>query len=283
MMKPVYDITPPDIDSIDWLQCRVVMEVSEHYFLYTILKGKESAVALKYYSFPEQSNHPFADEIYAIVKGDDLLQKRMSEHVVIYNLPENCFIPAEQFNADLNKSIIRLLHGDLTEGSILSERLEGEGVYNIFRVPADIHHFFVNHFPQGRFWHYFSTWMKSLRADEKSMIDLVSVIFYPNKLLVAVNKMGKFQMMQSLQYQTPEDVAYHLLNIYNHFGFSQEDMPLDVGGMVDVDSSLYEELLKYFQVIEKEKLPQGLELNENFQSFPEHFFSPLLKVALCVS
>jgi hypothetical protein len=259
------------------------MEINEYYFLYTVLRGKESVVALRYYSFPENSNHAFSDDLLAILKGDELLQKRMSEAVVIYNVPENCMVPSEQFNININKDLLDLLHGDLKDGAVLNERLEGEGVYNVFRVPVDIHEFFQTHFPEGKYWHYFSAWMKSLRANERSLIDLVSVVFYPNNLLVAVNKTGQLQLMQSLQYQTPEDVAYHLLNIYNQFGFSQEDLPLDIGGLVHVDSSVYEELLKYFQVIEKEKLPGGLELNESFQSYPEHFFSPLLKLALCVS
>jgi hypothetical protein len=248
-----------------------------------VLRGKESVIALKYYSFTENSNHPLRDDLHTILKDDVLLQQRMSEAVVIYNLPDNCLVPSEQYNPDINRHLLYLLHGDLKDGTVLNERLEGEGVYNVFRVPDGIHEYFQGTFPNGKYWHYFSAWMKSLRENERSMTDFVNVIFYPNNLLVAVNKTGKLQLMQSLQYQTPEDVAYHLLNIYHQFHFNQEELPLDIGGMVQLDSSVYEELQKYFQVIEKERLPGGLALHESFQSYPEHFFSPFLKLALCVS
>jgi hypothetical protein len=282
-MKPVYDISPPDFDSIDWLQCKLIMEINEHYFLYVILRGKENLIALRYYSFPEGSHQTYYHQLQNILTSDEILQRKINDSIVIYNLPENSFLPADTFNPELGRHVIEMLHGDLKKGNILSEKLEGEGLYNVFLVPTDVHQVFESHFQNIRFWHHFSIWMKTFRDHGRSTTDLVSVIFYPNNLLVAVNKMGKLQLMQTLSYQTPDDVAYHLLTIYHQFGFSQEDMPLEIGGMVDVDSSVYEELLKYFQLVEKQTLPGGLAVSENFDAFPAHFFSPFLKQALCVS
>jgi hypothetical protein len=281
MINLVYDITPADIHGVDWPACRLVMELNNQYFLYAVLGAGKDVIALKYYPFSLHTNYPIREQLYEIIKADEVLQKNMNEAFIIYNIAESCLVPEAVYNPELNEPIIELVHGDLQKGLVLNEKVEAQQVYNVFRVPADIHQFFETGFPHGKFWHYFSAWMECLQRRQIS--ERVCVVFYPNILLVAVISGGKFQLMQTLQYQTPEDVAYLILNIYYQFNFSQDDTVLEVGGLVDTDSAVFEELLKYFQHIEKVPVPPGMQLPEGFQSFPEHFFSPLLNIALCVS
>jgi hypothetical protein len=282
MVKPVYDISPEDVNSIDWQNCRLVMELNDQYFLYTVIYSGSLVVALRYYAFSINTSYPLREQLYEIVKSDEVLHKQMNEVMVIYNLPENALIPEEYFSQELSQEVVTFLHGDLRKGTLLSEKLEQEKMYNVFRIPSEIHEFFQTGFPHARFWHYFSIWSACTPTGQRS-IDGVSVIFYPNNLMVAVNAGGKQQLLQSIAYQTPEDVAYHLLNIFNQFEFSQEATPLEIGGLVDVDSAVYEELLKYFQLIERIAYPSNLQLPSGFEELPKHFFSPLLNLALCVS
>ena len=282
MIKPVYDISPEDIHAIDWLNCRLVMEMNEQYFLYTVLQGGNSVLALKYYAFAVNTSYPLRDQLYEIIKSDELLQKHITETVIIYNLPESSFIPEAYFNQDISQHIVEFQHGDLKKGLMFHEKLEEENGYNVFRVPADIHEFFQTGFSTARFWHYFTVWSKCTTMGRRAT-DGVSVIFYPNNLLIAVFAAGKAQLLQSKEYQTPEDIAYQLLNIFNQFNFSQEDTPLEIGGLVDMDSAVYEELLKYFQHIQRVSYPPHLKLAPGFEQLPDHFFSPLLTLGVCVS
>jgi hypothetical protein len=282
MVTPVYDISPEDVNAIDWQNCRLVMEMNDQYFLYTVIYSGTQVVALKYYAFSINTGYPLRDQLYEIVKSDEVLHKHMHQVMIIYNLPENALIPEEYFSQEVSREAVEFLHGDLNKGTLLSEKLERERMYNVLRVPAEIHEFFQTGFPDARFWHYFTIWSTCTSTGEKSA-DGVSVIFYPNNLLVSVHAGGKQQVLQSMQYQTPEDVAYHLLNIFHLFDFSQEDTPLEIGGLVDTDSAVFEELLKYFQVIERISAPVNLQFPAGFQNLPEHFFSPLLKLAVCVS
>jgi hypothetical protein len=278
MVKPVYDIAPEDLNSIDWLRCRLVMEMNDQYFLFAVLQAN-TVVALRYYAFATNTNYPLRDQLYEIVKSDEVLHKQMNETRVIYNFPESSLIPEAFFSPELSSQVVEFLHGDLNKGILLNEKLEQEQVYNVFRVPADIHEFFQTGFPAASFWHYFTIW--SIAGTGLGQHDGVSVVFYPNHLLVSVFASGRTQLLQSMDYQTPEDVAYQLLNIFHQFNFNQEETPLVIGGLVDVDSAVFEELLKYFQYVERASYPPNLHLTAGFDQLPQHFFSPILKLGLC--
>ena len=284
MNKPVFDILQHDDDStIDWHDCRLVVEINQHYFYYVVLNGENSIVALKYYQFSARNHTEMIGSAKEIMKEDHVLSEKMKDYAVIYNLPENCLVPETYFNMDLNKDILQLLHGDMNKGMVFSEKIPNSDTYNIFRIPLELHDFFEARFPACKYWHYYSLWLKCIQWPGDENNEKASVVFYPNVIIVAVIVGGSLQVIQAMEYQTAEDVIYHMLNIYSRFGLKQEETVLEISGMVVRNSAMYEELVKYFLLVKTDSLPEGLQVSEDFKSFPEHFFSPLLKLALCVS
>ena len=103
-----------------------------------------------------------------------------------------------------------------------------------------------------------------------------------DQFLVAVYNGEQIQLIQSYAYQTPDDVSYYLLGICNKFKISQDKVTLIVSGLLDEQSRLYQELLKYFLQVQWDRMPETIKLDKVFAAFPTHYFSPLLKMALCV-
>jgi hypothetical protein len=56
---------------------------------------------------------------------------------------------------------------------------------------------------------------------------------------------------------------------------------LCISGLIDSQSALYSELLKYFPEVREDGIPEGIETNGLLEEFPAHYFSPLLKMSLC--
>jgi hypothetical protein len=108
------------------------------------------------------------------------------------------------------------------------------------------------------------------------------MVMRTDQFLVAVFKGTDIQLMQSYSYQTPDDVSYYLLAICKRFNISQEKVTLIVAGLLDEQSRLYQELLKYFLQVQWDQLSGSVKLDAPFAAFPDHYFSPLLKMALCV-
>ena len=87
--------------------------------------------------------------------------------------------------------------------------------------------------------------------------------------------------MQTFLYQVPEDVVYFLLNICRQFELSPEEAALIISGYVEDDSALFTEVRKYFLHCIMDEPPQTF-TGSVFNPMPAHFFSWLLKMALCV-
>ena len=191
-------------------------------------------------------------------------------------------MPEQYFDAAAGKELIELLHGDFNKGITLTERIQGLPQYNVFRVPAEVHSLFQQSFVNGKYWHYYSVWMQygQQRADERT--NWLSVMFYPNHILVAVMIDRQLNLLQRYAYEAAEDVGYYLLNICEQFQLPPTDTPVVLSGMIDVSSALFTEIFKYFGQVELEAF-HGITPETALQDYPAHFFSPLLKLAICVS
>lgn len=283
MIEPVIHIASPAIASVEWQQCRLVVEMSRQYFHYIVINKKGTVEVLKFYQFLSKSIAETMELLQKILKYDTILKESMEESVIVYNLPENCLVPEKYFHTDLIVDLLTLMHGDLNRGVTFSEKVSGWDIYNIFRVPVEMHDLFQRTIPAGKYRHHYSLWLECRQKAEDLNRDSVFVIFHPNEILVTVISSRQLQLIQRLEYQAAEDVAYHLLNICERFKISITDTAIHISGMIDLKSAMYEELFKYFPLIETAAATSGIIVSGDITAFPEHFFSPILNIALCVS
>jgi len=78
-------------------------------------------------------------------------------------------------------------------------------------------------------------------------------------------------------------VAYHLLNICNLHNILPESITITLSGFVDMQSSLYEEIYRYFLNVQMEQLPQEVDITDEIKAYPTHFFSYLISLIQCAS
>lgn len=271
MNKPVFNLLLDNTSSGEWHNCTVIMELNLQYLYYVVFDESNSAVLIRYYQFPKKNMLEIIDSLNEICKEDDILTAKIKSQVIIYNWPGNCLVPDKFIHADLNKDIIAMMHGDINRGKILSEEIQGYNISNVYSVPSQIYELVMHYFPDNRHWHHHSVWLKSQQQANDSR-HRVCIIFYLNELVAAVFVAGDIQVIQSIKYQAAEDVAYFLLHIYQHFNLKQTETVLQVAGMIDKHSAMYEELLKYFLFVETDTLPVTFPVADKFDSYPQHFF-----------
>ena len=283
MTKAVFDIVP-DIWAQDELSDSILlMEISENLFRYMIFnKQQNQFLGIRQYHLDNSSEQPTAQALNEIITNDSLLQKPWKEFVAIYSFPDSTLLPEKFFDIGMNKTFTELLFGNAFKGIILSEKISAWEVYNIYRIQRDIHGLMQQKFSGGRYWHYNSILLSSIERAQEVGVHFLNCIFYPEKFVVAFFRGPQLQLLQTYQYETPEDVSYFLLKICRQFEASQEHVRVNVGGLIEQQSALYTELLKYFQHIEFDRIPEKIETKGLLENFPEHYFSQLLKMATCV-
>jgi hypothetical protein len=117
--------------------------------------------------------------------------------------------------------------------------------------------------------------------DSTEQEDCIKVIFYADKMVAMVFRGGRVHLVQTFHYQDSKDVAYHLLNCCRQLGVRQEDVRLLVGGLIDRQSSLSEELHKYFLHVAFEAIDESIKVTDELKELPLHYFSSILKMAVC--
>ncbi|MGZ5134229.1 MAG: DUF3822 family protein, partial [Flavitalea sp.] len=261
----------------------LLMEVSEKLFGYVVFnKEQNQFLGLRQYHLDTSSEQPPAQVLNEIITNDPLLRQSWKEFVAIYSFPDSTLLPEKYFDIGMNKTFTDLLFGHAFRGTILSEKIPAWEVYNIYRIQRDIHGLMQQKFAGGRYWHYNSILLSSIERTQEAGVHSLKCIFYPEKFVVAFLRGPQLQLLQTYQYETPEDVSYFLLKICRQFEASQEHVKVNVGGLIEQQSTLYTELLKYFQHIECDKIPATIQTQGLLENFPEHYFSQLLKMATCV-
>src|SRR5260221_646131 len=137
-------------------------------------------------------------------------------------------------------------------------------IYNIFRIPHAVHDTITENLRGAIFTHQYSTLLKQLPGQG----EILKVIFYQNKIVVALLMGGMLQIVQTFKYTTATDIIYHMLNICEQF--RTKEIKVKISGMIEKDSALYIEIYKYFLHIDFDNLPSDLSYDERIKELPNH-------------
>ncbi|MDO6434672.1 DUF3822 family protein [Flavitalea sp. BT771] len=283
MLKPAFQIEVPEIPDEDLLQCRLLVEVNAHSFTYTLLNQRNMGpMVVKYFQLDQEKNKPLTETLREILEGEPLFKRTVKETLLIYNFPESSLVPEPLFSMDTNKEVIDMLHGNLQKGLVLSEKIPWWELFNVYRISPELHHLLQQQFTAGKYWHYYSLLLKSYKMfDSSDGQDCLKVIFYPDKMVALLVKKGKVHLMQTFPYQDARDVVYHLLNACRQLDIDPLKIKVLVGGLIDRQSALSEELHKYFLQVSFEMIDESIKVTDELKELPLHYFSSILKMAVC--
>lgn len=271
-MSPVFEIIP---EAIFFQQTNLICEISCDGFSYIF----ENDIDKKFYGlsvFYFNNDEDVAEQLKTIFNEQPLLNKNYKQVVVIYTGSESALLPEELYKPGKNDLLLSTLYGDINEGTIATDFIADKKIYNVYKMPAAIHQIIISQFPLAAFNHLYSLLIKQKVADN----DLLKIIFYRDTFIAVLLKEGKLQLVQTYLYLSGTDVAYHILNICKQFNLI--DLPLQITGMIEINSDLHKELSHYFKNIFFGELPTGYEFAKDLKELPPHYFSHLFSFALCV-
>jgi hypothetical protein len=285
MIRPSFDITALNISPAEWEQSILLLEVSAN-FLGCVWynQSKQKLLGVRHYNIEGTVDKTSMVLMEELLRDDLMLNSRVSRVVMVYHYPDSTLVPENYFQAELNRPVLELLFGDAEKGLVMSEKVDILPVYNVYRIPPDIHKLFQQKFTSSSYWHYYTLQLSFFQVEKDSPADLarIRVMFYADKFIVGAFRDGELLILQSFNYQTPEDVSYYLLTVLKAHDVKQENVVLKISGLIDEDSILYTELNKYFQYLAWDPLPAGIDPAGILKQFPSHYFSPLVRMALCV-
>lgn len=247
---------------------------------FVILNTGNCFQAVATYSFPGQLNESqLAEKIKEVLQDDELLRNPFAKTHIIWSYPESILVPPNLVDAGNNHEMLNLVYGDAGGAVIKTDFLYKHNLHNIYRIPEPVREAVEAKFPYAMQTHQYSL---LVNREMNNGEDELFVIFYSNSLTLMLCKGGRLQVIQNFAFSSPEDTAYHLLNVCRSFDVLPAKVKLHISGMIDERSNLYTAIYKYFLTIEFDSLPGNYTYAEEIKDQPPHFFSHLFTQAACV-
>ena len=285
MLKPDFYIHDKTVAEEDYSQCRMLVEMNAASFSYVLLniRGMRPVVIKHFQWNPSKSGSP-EEMLREIIYDDDVLNAvNTNETFVVYNFPESNLVPERFYHSEANKPLTELVYGDLSKELVLNEKIPWWELHNVYRIPTGVHRLLQQKFHDGKYWHFYSLQLKCHKMfNEKEQEQFLKLFFYSDKMIVIICRNGILQLIQTFSYQDSKDVAYHLLNCCHQLNLNQETIIMELSGLIERQSELYNELQKYFLNISFDNIGDNIMVTDELREYPLHYFSPLLKMAICV-
>jgi len=241
-------------------------------------------VTIRVYHWSRQKNNDGEAIFRGILEDDEILSRfQPNEIFLVYNYPESNLVPEKFYSAGVTRPVTDLIYGDLSTDLLFDEKIPWFEFHNVYRVPAQIHFLMQEKFPRARYWHFYSLQLKCHKMfTAKEEAAFVKVFFYPDKMILLASKSGQLQLIQHFTYQNSKDVLYYLLHCCHELNLDRQELILELSGMIDIKSALYDDLELYFLNIRFDQLEDSIKHTDELLEFPIHFFSSLLKMTICV-
>ncbi|HLA53688.1 MAG TPA: DUF3822 family protein [Flavitalea sp.] len=280
MVHPAFNIgteaAPPE-------DARLLVEISTQSLNFILFREEpRELLLLRQYRIYTTSHKTVEDAIAEIISGDEYLQSFASRATVLYNFPESNLLPQELNDVSVHDSLTRFVYGDVSTGLILDEKIENWQMHNVYAISRKIHFLLKEKFKDSGYWHFYTLMLRSSAGETLAEGNYLRIIFYNDKFIVSIFTNGRLLLLQTFAYQTPEDVAYYLLLACRQLEIPASATILLISGLIDTQSALYSELMKYFPEIRYELFPESMDPQTLLKEFPGHYFSPLLNMSLCV-
>lgn len=274
-MRTVFEILPASFESE---KCTLLCEVNNEGFSYVIKDEEEklfSGLGIYHY---DKTKHPVGlpIDLQILFHQKDIFSMKFKNVKVVYSFPQSVLIPFSMYNSERNSTLMNMMHGDLhSHETLLSDVIASQYYYNCYRIPAAVYEVIQKQFPVAASMHQYTLLLKSpVEQNEK-----LSVIFYSQKIIVYLFWNGKYQLANSFNYHSPEDVSYILLNICHQFGIT--GISLEISGLIEENSALYKEIYKFFTDILFASLPANNNYSEEITKYPSHYFSHIFAIDSC--
>ncbi|HEX8277631.1 MAG TPA: DUF3822 family protein, partial [Segetibacter sp.] len=244
-------------------------------------KGNKRISAFELFNFTENEAADFTSLFKTISADSKLFNKAYSATQVFINNESSMLVPVFNFNTEIAADYLNVIFGEDPFSKVQFEHLPIEpGMMNVFRVPEELTTVLQHNLTQVTFEHTYSNVVKIVASDISAFPSgCIYIQFYNTSIIVTVVKNGKLQIIQSFIYETEEDVIYYLLNLTRLFELNTVDLSIQISGLIDLDLTLYKELIAYFKHVEVQNVNKSALLLD-IKEHPLHYFTPFFNLSL---
>lgn len=248
----------------------LAMQVSNQHFSFCIYNpDNQELLELKRYVF----NNSEEKKLQEIIIKNPRLQGSFYKIVTSLDFGFSSLLPAALNNGDA-APLMYLENAD-QQDHVITELIEERQIANMYAVTPGILTWLVHNFPSSAYLHAHTVQIRAVKGSFEQgclRVDIAEKTFtaqaFKNEALL---------LSKTYHYNTTADVAFYLLKICEVFGFSQEQVVVQLSGLIDAQSKLYKELYDYFLHISF----KTANWSDVISDLPAHYFTSLNELIEC--
>ncbi len=225
--------------------------------------------SLDYFSF-ECLNEALIENILKKIQD----RHNTSKQIISSAFPQAMLLPKIFYKEKHN--VLSQLYGSEFKNEI-NDFIGEWQIYNIYAFPDYLYMQLKKALPDCSFLHAYTSTLNVYNGFAGA--NQLMVHFTPKHFRVVVKKEVQLLLAQIYFYNSPLDVVYYLLKIFQELGLSKEETQIILSGLVEEDSALYKELYHYFFNVH---FDTSVSISLPKLDYPQHFFTSIYKLAACV-
>jgi hypothetical protein len=213
--------------------------------------------------------------LYEITKQQEWLQHPFQSVTIVDYTGCNTLVPKELLTNDAATTFMELMTGN-PQQTVAMEDTVAEAV-NLYRVSSASYVALNQLFRDARWLHHESLVMQQPPTEDA----IITVEIWFHTIFLFAEQKGQWLLLQQRNYQTPEDVLYHILNCKQQWNMG-DDVMVELQGMVEEQSALYNLLHQYILNLQLNKELQFY-YPSNSSDIPSHTKQLIDRILTCVS
>lgn len=257
---------------------KLCLEVGEEHVSYLIANTSGTKIMhFEYYSVPKEEK---LERLSMLLKEHPGLSHSFEDVILVNNTNRTVLVPDKFHKDHLNDSLFQMIHGDLEDMALHKDAVYEWEIKILHGLEAELDTLLKERFPQARSVHFATTALRSAfknrHWEEKQHVKL---FFFSSSFFIMLFHGDRLQIAQHFQFQTTEDIIYHVLNVAYKFQVDVNSALFETSGLLDESSPIWYELQRHF--LEISFLSPDVTFEENME-ISSHYFTPFFLIPACV-
>lgn len=277
-VHPAFGYFPVDAGQQPENGTKLCVEVGEEHI--GLLLSDPEGSKVKYFACYVVSPEEMSEKLRLLLQENSHLKGPFTDVIMINNRHQMVLVPELYHKDHLSETLLQTIHGDLKTLSVHNDPLHQWEINVVHGMEEHLEDMLRDEYPQLRTVHFTTVALRhAFRNMHWEQNQLVKLYFHHQTFFMMVFHGDQLQIAQQFHYQTTEDAIYHILNVADKYRLDVTEVWVQVSGLIDASSSLWQELRKHFLEISLEEIS----LNGDEQlTVPQHYFTPFLMATTCV-
>lgn len=249
-------------------------------------KKRNSYSALVKYSFAKYSSGEKIAEALSIILAEDsiLNQFRFVKISLSYGNSPAALVPVAVYNPDESRKYLSFHQQTDDADEVITDELKAADAVNVFCLKDNLVDLIRNKFKDIKIHHRSSGLIEGLLFQYRNEnVKQASVNIGMKQFELVVTKGKDLLYYNSFNFQTPEDVIYHILFVCEQMDMNPSSFELILMGEINRHATIYELITRYIKNVKFSSRNPAFEYSFSLNEVPTHSSYSLFALGLCAS